>query len=238
MKGLHSFVLRYGDELGAVFESTEEEISQAHAGGKPSSNSYAIAREIKRDAGRLVESGALKRITLKAESVSLLGPSELPSKLLEMRDGPRWLFVQGDAALIEHSPHIAVIGTRNATPSGLAATLATIRTVAAYPVSIVSGLAEGIDAAAHDAALRYGLRNIAILGHGIDLTFPAATAEIRRRIISNGGAVVTEYPPTEHYRKQYFVQRNRIQAGLADLVIAAEGNSRGGTAHTIHNYTH
>lgn len=233
MKGLRSLVLRYGDKLGSIFSSTPDEIAGALAGGKPDNNSHALADVVSKDVERLVEVGESTRNALKTESVTLLAPSQLPRKILEIRDGPRWLFVQGDAALIRYSPQVAVVGTRNATPLGLAATLATVRTLAAYPVSVVSGLAEGIDAAAHDAALRYGLPNIAVLGHGINLTFPAATAEIRRRIVGSGGAVITEYPPNEHYRKQYFVQRNRIQAGLADLVIAVEGSSNGGTAHTI-----
>jgi DNA protecting protein DprA len=233
MKALRSLVLRYGDELGRVFSSADEETADALAAGKPTSDSYALAKAISKDADRLLEVGESTRNALKAESITLLSPSQVPRRILEIRDGPRWLFVQGDVGLIQHSPQIAVVGTRSATSLGLAATMATVRTLAAYPVSVVSGLAEGIDAAAHDAALRYGLPNIAVLGHGINLTFPAATAEVRRKIVSSGGAVVTEYPPNEHYRKQYFVQRNRIQAGLADLVIAVEGSSDGGTAHTI-----
>lgn len=233
MKALRSLVLRYGDELGRVFSAADEETAVAVAGGRPSGDSYTLARAISGDVDRLLEVGESTRNALNAESIALLAPSQLPHRILEIRDGPRWLFVQGDPALVQHAPHVAVVGTRGATSQGLAATMATIRTLAAYPVSVVSGLAEGIDAAAHEAALRYGLPNIAVLGHGINLTFPAATAEVRRRIVSSGGAVVTEYPPNEHYRKQYFVQRNRIQAGLADLVIAVEGSSDGGTAHTI-----
>jgi hypothetical protein len=108
-----------------------------------------------------------------------------------------------------------------------------VRTLAAYPITLVSGLANGIDAVAHQAALRDGVRNVAFLGHGIDVVFPAETADIRARIVSAGGAVASEYLPGEHYRKAQFVQRNRLQAALADIVVAAEGQRTGGTAHTV-----
>lgn len=77
------------------------------------------------------------------------------------------------------------------------------------------------------------MRNVAFLGHGTHLVFPAETAETRARIVHAGGAVASEYMPAEHYRKAQFVQRNRLQAGLADLVVGAEGERAGGTAHTV-----
>jgi predicted Rossmann fold nucleotide-binding protein DprA/Smf involved in DNA uptake len=97
----------------------------------------------------------------------------------------------------------------------------------------VSGLAEGIDEQAHNASLREQVINIAFLGHGINFSIPASTKRARERIIRQGGAVVTEYLPDEHFQKPYFVQRNRLQAALADVVIPVEANPKGGTAHTI-----
>jgi hypothetical protein len=125
------------------------------------------------------------------------------------------------------------VGTREATAAGIDAANAAIRTMAPYPITLVSGLANGVDAAAHARALDYGLRNVAFLGHGINVVFPAETASLRERIIERGGAVATEYLPDDRYRKQQFVQRNRLQAGLAEMVIAAEGQASGGTAHTV-----
>ncbi|MER5537755.1 DNA-processing protein DprA [Streptomyces mirabilis] len=110
---------------------------------------------------------------------------------------------------------------------------AAVRTMAAYPITLVSGLANGIDAAAHQAALRDGVRNVAFLGHGIAIVFPAETADVRVRIIRTGRAVATEYLSEEHFRKAQFVQRNRLQAALADIVVAAEDERGDGTAHTV-----
>jgi predicted Rossmann fold nucleotide-binding protein DprA/Smf involved in DNA uptake len=77
------------------------------------------------------------------------------------------------------------------------------------------------------------MTNLAFLGHGTNLVFPEDTAEIRREIICKGGAVMSEYLPSQTYQKWQFVERNRLQAGLADLVIPVEAKAASGTAHTI-----
>jgi predicted Rossmann fold nucleotide-binding protein DprA/Smf involved in DNA uptake len=77
------------------------------------------------------------------------------------------------------------------------------------------------------------MTNVAFLGHGIRQVFPAKTGHVRDRIIETQGAVATEYLPDEHYQKAYFVERNRLQAALADVVIPVEASQGGGTAHTI-----
>jgi predicted Rossmann fold nucleotide-binding protein DprA/Smf involved in DNA uptake len=86
----------------------------------------------------------------------LLGPSQLPPRLAALGDGPLWLFVEGEVRALVDGPHIAVVGTRDATRDGVRATEAAVRTLAAYPITLVSGLANGIDATAHMAALRDG----------------------------------------------------------------------------------
>lgn len=141
--------------------------------------------------------------------------------------------MEGNSDVLYSEPHVAVVGTREPSPRGIKATETVVRTMAPYPVVLVSGLANGIDAAAHATALRDGVPNLAFLGHGVRVVFPAETAQLRRRIVETAGAVASEYLPTEHYRKQYFVQRDRLQAGIAELVVAIEGTAAGGTAHTV-----
>ena len=85
----------------------------------------------------------------------------------------------------------------------------------------------------HRTSVSEGVRNLAFLGHGINIVFPQETAQTRDRILKAGGAVATEYLPNEHYQKRYFVERNRLQAGLADFVIPVEAHPTGGTAHTV-----
>jgi DNA protecting protein DprA len=130
-------------------------------------------------------------------------------------------------------PAVAVVGTRKPTPEGRVAAGVIARSLSAYPITLISGLAEGIDAEAHRLTLQEGIVNIAFLGHGIDLYFPSETTSLRYQIIGQHGAVATEYFPRERYQKQYFVERNRLQAALADIVIPVQANTTGGTAHTV-----
>jgi predicted Rossmann fold nucleotide-binding protein DprA/Smf involved in DNA uptake len=110
--------------------------------------------------------------------------------------------------------------------------------MARYPsLTLVSGLAEGIDEAAHRESLRLGLKNLAFLGHGIHHLFPETTRELRDQIVAQGGAIASEYLPHEKYRRAYFVRRNRLQAAISDLVIPVEAAEKSGTAHTI-NFAH
>jgi len=99
--------------------------------------------------------------------------------------------------------------------------------------AVVSGLAEGIDAAVHEQVLESGGQTVAVLGTGLNEDFPAATAPMRGPIIRTGGAIITEYFNKERYARQRFVQRNRIQAALSDVTIPVEADVPSGTLHTI-----
>jgi hypothetical protein len=90
-----------------------------------------------------------------------------------------------------------------------------------------------IDEEAHRTTLQEDVTNIAFLGHGIKLSFPATTKSLREKILQNNGVIATEYLPNVHYQKAFFVQRNRLQAALADVVIPVQANAKGGTAHTV-----
>lgn len=193
----------------------------------------SIAAEIRSDRERLIEVGYSKVDELLARNIHIVPQRELPHSLLHIPNGPCWLFVEGNPKVLHHQPAIAIVGTRTATQQGINAAKAIVKVLAPYPVAIVSGLADGIDAAAHRSSLQENLPNIAFLGHGIDHIFPAGTANIRQEIINSNGAVASEYLPTERYQKDYFVQRNRLQAALASIVIPVEANPKGGTAHTI-----
>ncbi|MFF4345582.1 DNA-processing protein DprA [Kitasatospora sp. NPDC001540] len=229
-KALRSIVRDFGERLGVLFELEPEVLRGALARSRVPTNA---AQEVTNSAARLVEDAAAAADRLAIRGVRVVGPAHLPKRLANLPDGPLWLFVEGDPDALAAGPHVAVVGTRKASAEGVRATEAAVRTMAAYPMTLVSGLANGIDAAAHDAALRDGVRNVAFLGHGTDLVFPAETAHLRAMIVHSGGCVASEYLPGERYRKAQFVQRNRLQAALADLVVAAEGEYTGGTAHTV-----
>ncbi|MER6563563.1 DNA-processing protein DprA [Streptomyces sp. NPDC001027] len=231
-KGLRALVGEHREQLGRVWDLPAGQLSAELARTKVPS-AAKIADEINTHRAQLLQAARAQADELARRGVRIISLSTLPDRLAELPGGPLWLFVQGDPSALYEGPHAALVGTRDATREGVRATEAAVRTMAAYPITLVSGLANGIDAAAHQAALRDGVRNVAFLGHGIDIVFPAETADIRAQIIHTGGAVASEYLPGEHYRKAQFVQRNRLQAGLADFVVAAEGRRTGGTAHTV-----
>lgn len=231
-KGLRSLVRHFGDDLGSVWQASPSEIRRLLSAGRvPAAD--RMSHEIFALQQSLIEEGRDKIADLKANDVAVIPPSQIPQRLAELPDRPWWLFVQGSSQVLYRGPYVAVVGTRDPSAQGMKATEIVVRTMAAYPMTLVSGLANGIDAAAHNIALRDNVPNVAFLGHGVNLTFPTETAYLRRRIVETGGAIVTEYLPDDHYRKQYFVQRNRLQAGLSNLVVATEGKADGGTAHTV-----
>lgn len=183
----------------------------------------------------LLADGRRERDALAAEQVRLIGmhDSAFPRPLAELPDAPYWLFVQGNPAALSSVAHIAIVGTRDATPLGVKTAERLAHFVVKEGLGIVSGLAEGIDAAAHRVAAYYDVPQVAVLGTGIRQVFPTSTGGLRKRILGAHGAVITEYLPDEKYGKANFVQRNRIQAGLASAVCPVEGRIKGGTAHTV-----
>jgi len=196
-------------------------------------NADNIASRICSESARLREIGSREVAELATRGIRVIPQWDLPDRLMLMPGPPRWLFVQGNPNVLFNDIHIAVVGTREPTPQGLRAASLITRILAPYPVTVVSGLADGIDAQAHITSLQFGLPNVAFLGHGINIVFPRETADIRSHIVTSGGAVVSEYLPDDSYRKSLFVERNRLQAALADLVIPVEAKSTSGTAHTV-----
>lgn len=156
------------------------------------------------------------------------GDPRYPKILAALPDPPVALFVRGNAATLSERA-IAVVGTRTATTYGIAATDALVRPLARAGLTITSGLAYGIDAAAHRACLEVGGRTVAILGTGVDTAsiYPAAHRALADEIVANGGCIASEYVPGTAGRPMHFPARNRIVAGLtqATLVIEAPADS-------------
>lgn len=184
------------------------------------------------DIERVISVGSEKVRDLAKYKIQIIPGYALPHDLRKIENPPRWLYVEGNIAALYGKPNIAVVGTRRASIEGLSTTRLVVRVLGSYKLSVVSGLAEGIDDEAHRAALNAQINNVAFLGHGIDIYFPQSTEITRKRIIRQNGAVATEYLPGEMYKRSYFVERNRLQAALADIVIAVEAQSKSGTAHT------
>jgi DNA processing protein len=152
-----------------------------------------------------------------------------PPLLAEIPDAPPLLYVRGDPGLLAE-PQIAVVGSRNPTPSGVEITRDFARRLAGNGLLITSGLATGVDGAAHAGALETG-RTIAVLGTGPDLVYPAAHRELARRI-ADGGALVSELPPGQGPSARNFPRRNRIISGLGVGVLVTEAALKSGSLIT------
>lgn len=149
----------------------------------------------------------------------------------ECADSPALLYVLGQADLnVERS--VSVVGTRRATAHGRDATDRLVQQLKAYNTTIVSGLAYGIDTAAHTAALEHGLPTVAVLGHGLDRIYPPQNRQLASRLLSAGGALVTEYPAGTDINPGYFPARNRIIAALGDATVVVEASQKGGALIT------
>jgi DNA processing protein len=158
---------------------------------------------------------------------------DFPSLLNEPAAAPAALFVAGDASALWR-PQVAIVGSRNASPGGLATAAAFARALVAAGFVVTSGLAEGIDGAAHAAALDAGGATIAVLGTGPDLVYPPRHRGLAARIGAHG-ALVSEFPPGTPGHPAHFPRRNRIIAGLALGTLVVEASLRSGALITARN---
>lgn len=161
--------------------------------------------------------------------VTLADPA-YPPRLLTMPDPPALLYVQGRLDLL-HARSVAVVGSRSATPQALEDATRFARTLAAAGVTVVSGLASGVDGAAHQGALDERGGTVAVIGTGADLVYPAGHHALAAQIASRG-AIVSEWPLGTPARSANFPQRNRVIAALVEGVIVVEAAMRSGSLIT------
>jgi DNA processing protein len=164
------------------------------------------------------------------DRVITLADDGYPALLREIIDPPLALHVAGDRALLKTTA-IAVVGSRRASPYGINAAQHLTRELAAAGITIVSGLARGVDAAAHEAALDTSAKTIAVLGTGIDVIYPRGNTRLFRRI-EKEGLIVTEFPPGTPPLKENFPMRNRVISGLCAGTVIVEATSRSGSLIT------
>ena len=143
------------------------------------------------------------------------------------------LYVRGDAAALRSSHAVAVVGTREPTSIGITVARRMASALAGAGFTVVSGLAKGIDAAAHEGALEAEGRTIAVMGSAIDRIYPASHRGLAAQIESSGGALISEYPMGFATTGRHFVERDRLQAAMSIGVIAVQTGVTGGTLHTI-----
>lgn len=155
-----------------------------------------------------------------------------PALLKAIHNPPPVLYAKGDASLLNSRLCIAVVGARKPSAYGVQAVQSLGGQIAAGGAVVVSGLAAGLDTEAHKAALAAGQPTVACIAFGHDVCYPSENRGLMQ-IIQRHGAVVSEYPPGTRPEKPFFLQRNRIIAGLSHGVLVAEARSRSGTMSTV-----
>lgn len=173
---------------------------------------------------------ARERVTQLGATVITLADEDYPALLREIPDPPLTLHFRGDLALLRE-PCVAVVGSRRASPYGVNAAERLARDLTGAGAVVVSGLARGIDGAAHSAALDARGRTIAILGSGIDVVYPRSHQSLYRRI-TREGLVLSEFPPGTAPTPENFPIRNRIISGISLGTIIVEATGRSGSLIT------
>jgi DNA processing protein len=174
---------------------------------------------------------ALERVQSLGARVVTLDDPAFPAGLRELADPPAFLIVRGTLAPRSRwREGTAIVGTRAADDQATALARAL---AARAPAPIVSGLARGIDAAAHEGALAAGVTTLAYVGNGLGATYPPEHRELEERIVAAGGAILSEALPGESATRWSLVRRDRLQAAHAAAVVLVQSELEGGAMHTL-----
>ena len=163
---------------------------------------------------------------------------DYPNRLKNCNDSPYFFYYKGTNCM-NNPKSMAIVGTRNASNYGKDVVKKIVEGLAPHNVCIISGLARGIDTCAHEEALVKNLNTVAVLGCGLSMVYPSENRKLAQQILEQGGAIVSEYPFDAMPDRMNFPKRNRVIAGLADAVVVAESQEKGGsiiTADIAHSY--
>ena len=192
--------------------------------------SLAIAKQIRNaDSGRFVEEQLARVKKSNCRAISYWD-DEYPVNLKHIYDPPVILFMRGEFRP-EDDAAIAVVGTRRPTAYGAAVTREIASGLAKEGVTVVSGLAYGIDSIGHTAALEAGGRSIAVLGSGVDIIYPSKNANLAKRLESQG-AICSEFPMGSKPEAEHFPQRNRVISGISLATVVVEAGAQSGALIT------
>ncbi|MGD9588687.1 MAG: DNA-processing protein DprA [Pyrinomonadaceae bacterium] len=215
---------RFGS-ADAVFQARRSELEQLRL--QPETIESLIKREFEDAADKEFE-----RVKALGGDILILDDGNYPAYLREIADPPLTLYVRGDWQGCFDQPGVAVVGSRKASTYGENAAELLSGDLAARGICIISGLARGIDAAAHKGAINAGGKTIAVLGTGIDSVYPRENTRLVREILENGGAVVSQFPLGTPPIGENFPYRNRIISGLSLGVLIVEATENSGSLIT------
>ena len=218
-----AIVEHFGSAKG-VWEASLDELVQVEGIGK------GLAETIVRSRYEVDIEGQIARAGTMGVDIITIGDPQYPEKLRMIYDPPPVLYVKGVFSPVDNKS-IAVVGTRKASPYGRAVAEEVAKGLAKHGITVVSGMARGIDSRAHMGALAGGGRTIAVLGSGLDVPYPPENAKLMEEIASSG-AVISEFPLGTPPLPQNFVARNRVISGLALGVVVVEGDVTSGAMLT------
>jgi len=220
-------ILQAVERIGSAEQVLAQPLTTLEALNFPAPAAQAIVE------GRALRAAQEELQRLAAEGASLVAYSDeaYPERLKQIFDPPPVLWVRGDVKLLSRYS-LAVVGTRHPTPygSGMAEVLS--RDLALRGLIILSGMARGVDTAAHKGALAANAPTIAVWGTGIDVIYPKENKKLAEQIIASGGAIVSELPLGTFPAPQNFPRRNRILSGMSVGVLVVEAGEHSGTRVT------
>lgn len=196
------------------------------------------ASAIRQESGAYVAEKELSFIEKEGIRVLPYTSAEYPIRLKQILDSPLLLFVRGNTEL-NPMRTCAIVGTRKNTPEGAQTARSIVSGLKQHNCHIISGLAFGIDIVAHKTAVDEQIPTIAVVAHGLDITYPLRHKPVAEKMLASGGAIITELFSGTPLHPDLFPRRNRIVAGMSDTVVVIESMIRGGsmiTAQIAHSY--
>jgi DNA processing protein len=218
---------RLVEHFGGVEQVFRASLTELEAAGLQAVSAQSLAT------GKSMELAQEEMVRAAAAGAQILplDDAEYPALLRQIYDPPVVLYVKGDAAVLS-LPGIAIVGTRHPTPYGTGMAERLAADLAARGLAIFSGLARGVDAAAHRGAVAARGKTVAVFGTGVDQVYPRENTKLADSILATGGAIISEFPMATFPAPQNFPIRNRIISGLAVGVLVVEAGEYSGTRVT------
>jgi DNA processing protein len=216
-------LLQWFGDLQSAWQASEAQLRDAGLDKQPRANLLRLRAQLDLDA-------QIERLRREGFTLITSEDESYPPLLKRLPDAPMLLYVRGTLTPADHRA-LSIVGTRKATQYGRDAAYTLARDLAQQGITIISGLAHGIDAAAHKGALEGGGRTLAVLGSGIDIIYPSDHRELAAKI-ANRGAMISEFPLGMPPEAHNFPRRNRLISGLALGVLVVEAPEQSGALIT------
>ncbi len=215
------------NRLGAAEQLLEASLTELEGTGMPAQSAQFVFE----GKAKAAAEDELKRVAEAGGSILTPEDEAYPERLREIYDPPSTLWIRGDVSQLAR-PGIAVVGTRQPSPYGAGMAELLSRDLANRRMVILSGMARGVDTAAHKGAIEAGGKTVAVWGTGIDVIYPKENKKLAEQIVATGGAIVSEYPLGTFPAPQNFPIRNRILSGMSVGVLVIEAAEYSGTRIT------